>query len=117
MNRKASECLCVDLVDDKGSWIGSLRFHFRGWDGKPLKGMRHELIELSCGSVLDQATEEVSFDEWYRPGCPRMTGKYEFYNVMSVERINDVAYRKAVGRVTKDAWDGIATDEVEITLG
>lgn len=79
--------------------------------------MWHELIELSAGSVLDQATEEVSFDEWYRSDCPRTSGKYEFYNVMSVERDDGIAYRKAVGRVTKEAWERIATDEVDITLG
>ena len=30
--------------------------------------------------------------------------KYEFYNVLWVERVGEVAYRKAVGRVEGGAW-------------
>jgi hypothetical protein len=77
----------------------------------------HELIELSAGSVLDQETEEVSIDEWFRPECPRFTGKYEFYNVMAIKWDGSIAYRQAVGRVTKTAWERLANEDIEITLG
>ncbi len=74
-------------------------------------------MELSAGSVLDQETDSVSFDEWNRPGCPRRTGRYEFYNVMAVRWDGPAASRLAVGRVEKTAWERLATEEVEVTLG
>jgi hypothetical protein len=42
---------------------------------------------------------------------------YEFYNVMWIERKDDVSYRKAVGRVWEPAWDAKPSESVDIVLG
>lgn len=41
---------------------------------------------------------------------------YHFYNVLWVEREDGICYRKAVGRVMKDAWERQDLQLVDITL-
>ena len=118
-NSKTSLCFCADLLDRESHWVGFLRYHC---EIRPEEHIRnpnkeHELIELSAGSVLDQKTEGVSFDEWIRPGYRCASGKYEFYSIMAIERVGDIAYRKAVGRVQREAWEKLATEVVDIILG
>lgn len=90
-NKWTGTCLCADLVDEGGGWAGALRYHRSRRSRQPFN--EHELIELSAGSVLDQETERVSIDEWFRPECPRRSGKYEFYNVMAIRRHGRGAFR------------------------
>ncbi|OAL44746.1 hypothetical protein IQ07DRAFT_521481 [Pyrenochaeta sp. DS3sAY3a] len=119
-NVSTSHCLYVDLVDDQEHWVGILRLN----KAIPVYAETEyhyaescELIELSSGSVQNQQIEEVSFDEWDLPDCPRHGGLYEFYNVMWIEWGEGVAYRKAVGRVEKRAWEKCRLEEVDVTLG
>lgn len=76
-----------------------------------------ELIELSAGSVPNQETEKDSFDHWPRTECPKTGGIYGFFNIMAIEWEDGVAYRQAIGRVVKSAWQRLATEETELTLG
>lgn len=116
-NDITSRCVCADLVMGNGSWIGVLRFPFGDFMRLSNGRVKHELIELSRGEVMNQETEEVSFDEWNR-GIPwSKEGKYVFYNVMSIHWLDGVAYRDAVGRVEKSAWEKLEKDEIEVTLG
>jgi hypothetical protein len=78
---------------------------------------RCELIEISAGSVKDQQIEERCFDEWNKSGCPRKKGHYDFINVLWIERVDGVAYRKALGRIKKDVWERVAKEKINITLG
>jgi len=91
------------------------------WDKEDAvpKGQELKLIELSRGSVRDQETEKVSFDEWDRPGCPRTQGEYRFYNVMWIEWEKDGEYatRRAMGRVVDVAWDTAQLENMDIVLG
>lgn len=116
-NDTTGDCMCTDLIDSRKTWVGVLRYPFTRWMGVEPAYRQHELIELSAGSVLDQETEAVSFDEWSRPECPRHGGKYDFYNVMAIRWDGPIAYRLAVGRVEKTSWERLATEVVEITLG
>ena len=116
-NRAASECRSVDLLDHNKTWVGVLRLNVNNFEPDFENASTHELIELSRGRVKNQVTEEVSFDEWFRPGCPRTEGVYEFVNVMSIRWEGGIAFRKAVGRVTQEAWTRLATEDINITLG
>jgi hypothetical protein len=116
-NNATGECPCVDLLDGEQNWVGVLRYPFAQLTGAETTYTEHELIELSAGSVLDQETEAVSFEEWDRPGCPRRSGKYEFYNVMAIKRDGPTVFREAVGRVEKAAWERLATERIGVTLG
>ncbi|KAH7393597.1 heterokaryon incompatibility protein-domain-containing protein, partial [Cadophora sp. MPI-SDFR-AT-0126] len=116
----SSTCKVIELLDPRsGGPIGILRLpEEQGETSYPNKVC--ELVELSAGSVEDQPTEEVSFDEWKRKhkewSSPE-SEKYEFYNVMWVERDKDgVCFRRAIGRVIKNAWEELDKDEVDITI-
>jgi len=41
----------------------------------------------------------------------------KFYNVMCVGWEGDVAYRRGIGLVQKDAWDCLGTESVTFKLG
>lgn len=120
----SSNCPAVDLVTISGEWAGFLRLNCAPSDVEALlEDQKHnhqglcELIEISSGSVEDLEIEERSFDEWNRPHCPRKEGLYEFVNVLWIEHNNNVAYRKALGRVQKSIWIDIKKDMIAITLG
>ena len=115
VNAGTSQCLSCDLLDADENWAGALRLNL---PDHSKFGERTEcrLIELSSGSVCNQETEAVSFDEWYRPDCPRHSGRYEFYNVLWVEDRGKISYRKALGRVKKSIWEKFSV-EVDAILG
>jgi len=41
----------------------------------------------------------------------------EFYNVLWVEWVDGVAYRKGVGKVWKGAWESLEREDIELVLG
>jgi len=117
-NHLTSECWCIDLVDPiRGRWIGAVRLPSKRVFETLAKGEQQEFIELSAGSVLKQETEMVSIDEWFRKECPIQNGSYEFFNVMAIAWVGQVAYRQAIGRVVKSAWQHLAMEEIELRLG
>ncbi|ORY05926.1 hypothetical protein BCR34DRAFT_490516 [Clohesyomyces aquaticus] len=115
----ASACTAVDILDNNGGWCGALRMNrSASEDSRSLYlDMAVELVEISAGSVENQAIEEQSFDEWNRPQCPRRSGCYRFYNVLWIERIDGIAYRKALGRVEEKTWDTLADQMTDLVLG
>ena len=121
----ASGCVFVALQDADGNVIGALRLNSSDRDERPAEPWH--LIELSSGSVemshagkdlLDHHYADV-FDEWALPSWEsRNKELYEFYNVMHVEwTAPGVASRLAVGRVEKDAWERLALEEIEVSIG
>jgi hypothetical protein len=44
-------------------------------------------------------------------------GIYEYYNVMWIEWEDGIAYRKAIGRVYKEAWEAQELEEIDVLLG
>lgn len=46
-----------------------------------------------------------------------MEGRYEFYNVLFIEWKDGIAYRKALGRVSKIAWEAADKESVDVILG
>jgi hypothetical protein len=42
---------------------------------------------------------------------------YDYYNVLWVEWIDGIAYRKGLGRVFKDIWDRQEPEHVHLILG
>ncbi|KAF2252022.1 HET-domain-containing protein [Trematosphaeria pertusa] len=120
----ASSCPAIELLSEEERWVGVLRLNCIPSDFEDLieairteHGGRLELIEISAGAVENQPIEEKSFDEWNREGCPRHKGLYEFINVLWIEWVDGIAYRKALGRVEKGVWGEVAIEKLDITLG
>ena len=116
-NPATSRCCTANLRLGDGTWAGVVRLTEELEECSVKPGDICELIELSGGNVRNQDAEAVIFDEWILEECPRHTGLYEFFNVMWVEWDSGVAYRKAVGRVERDIWEGIAVDDGDLILG
>jgi hypothetical protein len=45
------------------------------------------------------------------------TETYHFYNVLWIERENNIAYRRAAGRVPKAIWEKNCTGPMKVILG
>jgi len=43
--------------------------------------------------------------------------RYEFYNVFWIKWENGIAYRKGIGRVEKDIWEGQPLHWIDVALG
>ena len=116
-----SRCLALSLVDDQYNWAGLVRVNASKDENRDEyeEGSAVELIELSRGEVRDYHDEHDVFEEWYETGCPRdqQIGLYRFYNVMWVEWVDQIAYRKAIGRVPESVWDRVTHDRVDVVLG
>jgi hypothetical protein len=44
-------------------------------------------------------------------------GIEEYYNVLWIEWIDGIAYRRAVGQVTKEAWQAGDRELIDVKLG
>jgi hypothetical protein len=111
-------CLVFSLVDAAGKWIGLIRSGFIDEQDVP-SGEHCEIIVLSAGEAhkdrWDAATNSII--ELTLRHELKAIETYEFYNVMWIERKGDVAYRRAVGRVWKAAWESEPGVMADILLG
>jgi len=113
----SGDSLLVELCDPKGSIAGVIGPSFTN-EKDDIQGTQCNLIAISMLSV-SQAYEYKSID------IPEMSVFPElqeldpaiFYNVLWVEWENGIAYRKALGRVVKDAWERQDLEEIDIALG
>ncbi|KAH8880816.1 HET-domain-containing protein [Thozetella sp. PMI_491] len=119
-----TSCLVAAFQNAEGAVIGALRLNGRSRDVRMKHMDAYQVIELSAGSVSldpsggipDHPLADV-FDEWALPSWSNKTGLYKFYNVMHITWSDGIAYRVAVGRVEKSAWETAAKEELEVTLG
>ncbi|KAK1713428.1 hypothetical protein CaCOL14_009350 [Colletotrichum acutatum] len=120
-DHRSSQCVCATLCDSNGRWAGVLRLNAASSDPDEYYGSAVgetcELVEISAGSAENQPGEDNGFDGWGEAECARHRGTHEFVNVLWVEWRDDVAYRKALGRVWETAWAQVASKDVQITLG
>jgi len=111
-------CLSFVLVDDSGQWAGMIYSNFSNKKDIVL-GQKCEVIIISAGDASVDKNESVKswLEEWKCIDEIKNMDTYEFYNVLWIERNGDVAYRKALGRVWKTAWERQHVEEVDVTLG
>jgi hypothetical protein len=117
-NSMVPYCLSFLLVDASGQWAGMMYANFS--DPKELAlGQRCEIIIIS--GAIAHIDRDGSLKTWLEElkviDNIQDRGTYEFYNVLCIERKGDVAYRKALGRVWKEAWQRQVVEEVDVLLG
>jgi hypothetical protein len=116
----AGLCLTVELNDSAGLRTGLIESSFVG-QHEYEKGDPCELMAISKGSLRKEEPtgypgrkllQEVNtFSEL------KDKEYYEFYNVLWIEWEDGIAYRKALGRVMKEAWERQNFEEADILLG
>ena len=112
------------LVNDDGEWIGALEVHDHMALADPsdpnshsLFGNVFELVELGEGGCQDGFPFGCpALPEYDLPARPK-TGFYEFYFVLWIEWISNIAYRRGLGRVMKAAWEAQGLDDIDLMLG
>ena len=117
--------ICAPIRDTNDAWVGILRLPNEetlasirpetagaGFESRPL-----EFIALSRGSADGSRKEEPGLDEWLHEERSATEGLYEFYNVMWIEWEDGIAYRKGLGRILRDVWEGQNLEWVDVTLG
>ncbi|KAI1160364.1 heterokaryon incompatibility protein-domain-containing protein [Nemania serpens] len=105
------------LHSREGDWVGVLISN--GADESFAAGCEaQECIVVSGGVTWKDANDErTSLEEWIQVDLIKSLPRYEFYNILCIEWESGIAYRKAVGRVWKEAWEQLDTSAVDVVLG
>ncbi|EPE29417.1 hypothetical protein GLAREA_00577 [Glarea lozoyensis ATCC 20868] len=132
--------MTVALNNGKGERCGALNLLLSPDDiGGDLAGKTFEMVaisrgELLCPKRLDPEDWEMRSRELLDWGNFREAKSWEhdrltsyekarrftiieFYYVLWIEWEDGIAYRKGLGRVLKEAWDGEGGDEIDLVLG
>lgn len=79
-----------------------------------------ELIAISKTRVQDWKWAKGVLLEWEldeHPSANAFDDVYEFYNVLWIRWLDGIAYRRGIGRVSKEIWKGLESEELDINLG
>jgi hypothetical protein len=111
-------CLPITLTDQSGEWAGVLDSNISDPDDV-VPGQPCELIAISSGVAQHDFLRRARFymEEWEHAEQIKHKDTYEFINVLWIEWQESIAYRKALGRVWKDAWHRQSRKEVDVLLG
>ncbi|OAA67421.1 Heterokaryon incompatibility [Cordyceps fumosorosea ARSEF 2679] len=98
-------------------WIGEFRAH-DGWLGIQSSNYDgdEKLEFIAISSTLERGGSLVFPPDRYAEHADSR-GYLEVVNVLWIERILGVAYRRGIGHVLHKAWEAHAVDEVDILLG
>ncbi|KAF2877172.1 heterokaryon incompatibility protein-domain-containing protein, partial [Massariosphaeria phaeospora] len=106
-----------NIWDDKGRWAG----HFRSHDAElslhstPDRG--GEKLEFIAISARSERGESHVFHMRFFRLPMKVDGVVEYTNVLWIEWIDGVAYRRGVGHILTSAWEAQATEKIEVVLG
>ncbi|KAI1129099.1 heterokaryon incompatibility protein-domain-containing protein [Nemania abortiva] len=105
------------LRDNNGNWAGVLESN-GAEESLSASHEAWECVVVSGGIAWKDADgEPTSLVEWAQVDLIQSLPKYEFYNVLFIEWEGGIAYRKAVGRVWKEAWEQLDTSDIDVILG
>ena len=121
-------CVVAEFVDHTRRAIGAMLPNIF-YEHEIQNGELCELIAISWGKIREDPSEEFpthfliyadwALRAWYRNVDvePTEANWFEFYNVLWIEWKDGIAYRKALGRVIKPAWERLDLDMIDVTLG
>jgi hypothetical protein len=127
----------ASLHDKSDNWVGIMRLNpNEELSESAAREKWYEFISISLGKVPIVSDSNIPapalppdsvfrkefggrmLEEWdLISERHRNAAFYEFYNVLWIERRNGVAYRKGLGRVTKNAWESQDLEEIQVTMG
>lgn len=96
--------LLISLQDNNGRWAGFIQLHDETLisllnSALKVNWRELELVSISAGTAIFS------------------TSLRGFYNVLWIEWKEGIAYRKGLGRISKEAWERQATEWIDLTLG
>ncbi|RFU79044.1 hypothetical protein TARUN_3173 [Trichoderma arundinaceum] len=106
-----------NIWSKSGKWIGEFRAH-DAWMGVQTSnydgGEKLEFIAISTG--MERKGSFIFTQERFEENKDA-DGILDFVNVLWIERIGSVAYRRGIGHILLKAWSAQARDQVDIVLG
>lgn len=138
--------LTTQLQDANGNCIGELNLNLTQTNfQEPKEQTEFELVVISAGEISGEVTvlkkkahreasdlhriflpdgfgwAQVHFDfplsSINSTNFGRMDHCIGLYHVLCIEWEDGIAYRRGLGRVLKEAWDCMATEEIDLVLG
>jgi hypothetical protein len=110
--------LAVGTIWNKGNkWAGQFRAHdaWLGIQSSNYDG--EERLEFIAISTATERRGSHVFDTDKFEEHMDADDMVDFVNVLWIERIGDIAYRRGVGQILLKVWETQAKDEVAILLG
>jgi hypothetical protein len=115
--------LGASLRDKDGRWVGYMNFHDQDaldalpkFDAASFTGHLLEVVAISRGYALHRVSCD-GLDELTLGEYPKVSDRYEYYNLLWIKWENGVAYRHGLGRVLKSIWESQGLETVEVVLG
>ena len=71
---------------------------------------------LQIATIQCRASVERQLDHFTASELRKYIGGYEFYNVLWIEREKGIAFRRALGRVFKKAWESDTLSEIDVVF-
>ena len=71
-----------------------------------------QIVTIQCRASGDRQLDHFTASE-----LREYIGAYEFYNVLWIEREKGIAFRRALGRIFKEAWESDTLSEIDVVLG
>ncbi|PMD14869.1 hypothetical protein NA56DRAFT_754519 [Hyaloscypha hepaticicola] len=135
--------LTTQLQDANGYCIGELNLNLTQTNfQEPKEQTQFELVVISAGEISGEVTvlkrrAHIEASDLHRIFLPDGFGwarvyfdfplgndfnvcvqqRIGLYHVLWIEWEDGIAYRRGLGRVLKEAWDRMATDEIDLVLG
>lgn len=106
-----------NIYDRGGRWAGQFRSH-DAWLG--IQTSNHDGEEKLEFIALSEASERGGshvFDEEVLRGVQDSDGNIDFVNVLWIERVGEVCYRRGMGHIILTVWSALAKERVPILLG
>ncbi|KAM0265212.1 hypothetical protein ACHAQJ_000365 [Trichoderma viride] len=106
-----------NIWSKSGKWVGEFRAH-DSWLGVQTSnyegGEKLEFIAISTG--MERKGSFIFTPEKFEENKD-VDGIMDIVNVLWIERIGSVAYRRGIGHILLKAWSAQARDQVDILLG
>ncbi|KAK4067767.1 hypothetical protein Trihar35433_6327 [Trichoderma harzianum] len=106
-----------NIWSKSGKWIGEFRAH-DAWIGVQTSnhdgGEKLEFIAISTG--MERKGSFIFTPEKFEENKDA-DGILDFVNVLWIERIGSVCYRRGIGHILLKAWNAQVRDQVDIVLG
>lgn len=106
-----------NILSRSNKWIGEFRAH-DAWLGIQSSNYAgdEKLEFIAISTAMERRGSLVFSPEQFEENV-EPDGIMDIVNVLWIERIGGVAYRRGIGHIVRKAWDAQAKDEVDIMLG
>jgi hypothetical protein len=119
--------ISISVRDSRGNWAGMLQLQeedecmnkfAQSHEHALHEDQKIQLVAISEGYFYNGSIIGDEYaDEFWLEERPKSTEKYEFYNTLWIEWEDGIGIRKALGRISKEAWERQELEWIDLMLG